>query len=103
MCSERGPYKTNKKPISEKNNVLKTFLESMHENGLKADKGEDRRINRTRQNNKRADRKLESNDSPEIPDREVGHRAHTTCKSRSTAKETAKMSHLQISEPFCAY
>ena len=26
--------------------------------------------NRTRQNNKRADRKMESNDSPEIPDRE---------------------------------
>ena len=26
--------------------------------------------NRTRQNNKRADRKVESNDSPEIPDRE---------------------------------
>ena len=27
--------------------------------------------NRTRQNNKRADRKMESNDSPEIPGREV--------------------------------
>ena len=26
--------------------------------------------NRTRQNNKRADRKTESNDSPEIPDKE---------------------------------
>ena len=26
--------------------------------------------NRTRQNNKRADRKMKSNDSPEIPDRE---------------------------------
>ena len=26
--------------------------------------------NRTRQNNTRADRKIESNDSPEIPDRE---------------------------------
>ena len=25
--------------------------------------------NKTRQNNKRADRKMESNDSPEIPDR----------------------------------
>ena len=25
--------------------------------------------NRTRQNNKRADRKMESNDSPEIPDK----------------------------------
>ena len=26
--------------------------------------------NRTRQNNKRADKKMSSNDSPEIPDRE---------------------------------
>ena len=31
-------------------------------------KEEDRVSNRTRQNNKRADRKRESNDSPEIPD-----------------------------------
>ena len=37
--------------------------------GPKAEKGEDRRSNRTRQNNKGADRKMESNDSPEIPDR----------------------------------
>ena len=32
-------------------------------------KGEDKMSNRTRQNNKRADRKIELNDSPEIPDR----------------------------------
>ena len=32
-------------------------------------KGEDRRSNSTRKNNQRADRKMESNDSPEIPDR----------------------------------
>ena len=32
-------------------------------------KKENRRCNRTRQNNNRADRKMESNDSPEIPDR----------------------------------
>ena len=103
MCSEHWPYKTNKKPISGKKHVSKTFLESMHKNGLKADKREDRRINRTRQNNKRADRKVESNDSPEIPDGGVGHRAHITCKNRSTAKETAKMSHFEISKLFCAY
>ena len=35
----------------------------------KAKMGEDRRSNRTRSNNKSADRKMESNDSPEIPDR----------------------------------
>ena len=38
--------------------------------GPKADKGEDRISNRTRQNNKRANRKMELNDSPGNPDRE---------------------------------
>ena len=33
-------------------------------------KGEDRMSNRTTQNSKRGDIKMESNDSPEIPDRE---------------------------------
>ena len=42
--------------------------ESRQENRPKAEKGEDRRNNRIRQHNKRADRKVESNDSPEIPD-----------------------------------
>ena len=37
--------------------------------GPKAEKGEDRGSNRTRQNNKKASRKLESNDSPKIPGR----------------------------------
>ena len=36
----------------------------------KRKKGEDRRSNRTRQNNKTADRKVQSNDSPGIPDNE---------------------------------
>ena len=40
------------------------------ENGPKADKNEkEDRSNRIRQNHKRADRKVESNDSPKIPDR----------------------------------
>ena len=34
-----------------------------------AEKRQDRKSNRTRQKNKRADSKVESNDSPEIPDR----------------------------------
>ena len=37
--------------------------------GQKQKRGEDRVSRRTRQNNKRVDRKMESNDSPEIPDR----------------------------------
>ena len=37
--------------------------------GQKQNHVEDRMSNRTRQNNKGADRKMESNDSPEIPDR----------------------------------
>ena len=35
----------------------------------KRKKEEDRKGNRTRQKNKKGDRKVESNDSPEIPDR----------------------------------
>ena len=38
--------------------------------GQKQKTGENRMSNKTRQNNKRADRKMESNDSPHIPDRE---------------------------------
>ena len=44
-------------------------MESRQETELKAEKGEDRRGNRTilyRQNDKRVDRKFKSNDSPEI-------------------------------------
>ena len=40
------------------------------ENGT--EKGEDMRSNRTRQNNKTADRRMESNDNPENPDRGGG-------------------------------
>ena len=39
-------------------------MESRQQSGSKAEKGEDRRSNKTRQNNKRADRKMKSNDSP---------------------------------------
>ena len=49
---------------------LKTFLESIRRRlGQKQKKGEDRRSNRTMKNNKTADRKIGSNDSPEIPGR----------------------------------
>ena len=45
-------------------------MESRQETGPKENKGEDRRSSKTRQ--KSADRKMESNDSPEIPDRGEG-------------------------------
>ena len=37
--------------------------------GQQAEKRKDRQSNRTRQKNKRGDSKVESNDSPKIPDR----------------------------------
>ena len=51
------------------------FLDSRQETGPKAEtRRKDRMSNRTRQNNKGADRKKESNDSPELPDRGERHR-----------------------------
>ena len=43
-------------------------MESRQETGPKAEKREDRMSSRTRKNNKRADRKMESTGRPEIPD-----------------------------------
>ena len=43
--------------------------DSGQQNGPKAAKGEDRRSKRTRHNNKKAYTKVETNDSPKIPDR----------------------------------
>ena len=60
------------KSLSLEKKHLKKFLESMQKTGPKAEKKrEDRRSNSARHNDKRADRKTESNDSPEITDR--GH------------------------------
>ena len=44
--------------------------------GQQAEKREDKKGNRTRQKNKRGDSKVESNDSPEIPDRGGDIRHH---------------------------
>ena len=49
--------------------MLKTFMESRQGTGPKAEQGEDRMSKRTRQNNKRADIKIKSNNIPEIPDK----------------------------------
>ena len=48
---------------------MKHFLEKVYKKGPASRKREDRKDNRTRQKNKRGDSKVESNDSPEIPDR----------------------------------
>ena len=40
--------------------------------------------NRTRQNNKRADRKMESNDSPEIPDRGRNQKSPASLQAKGT-------------------
>ena len=45
------------------------FVGKVQENGLAGRKRKDRKSNRTRQENKRGDSKVESNDSPAIPDR----------------------------------
>ena len=89
--------------------------------GQKLKKGEDRMSNRTRQNNKRADRKMESKDSPEILGRwetsaeeppfgplnwmhacrcAVGCFAHCMAASRSTKVPSLDTTHLSVP---CAY
>ena len=54
-----------KRPTSRKR--FKDISGNRQETGPKAEKGEDR-SNRTRHNNKIVYRKMESNDSPDIPD-----------------------------------
>ena len=48
---------------------MKNFLEKVQKKGPAGRKRQDRKGNRTMQKNKRGDSKVESNDSPEIPDR----------------------------------
>ena len=48
---------------------MKNFLEKVQKERPAGRKRSDRKGNRTRQKNKRGDSKVESNDSPEIPDR----------------------------------
>ena len=49
---------------------MKNFLEKVKKKGPAGRRGKkDRKGNRTRHKNKRGDSKVESNDSPEIPDR----------------------------------
>ena len=55
---------------------------SRQETGQKAKKGEDRRSNRTRHNNKGVHRNMASNDSPEIPDRRDIRNALASLRAR---------------------
>ena len=66
-CSTRAIQKS--LTLNEK--YLRVFWKKSWENGQLAEKWQDRKSKRTRQKkkNKRGDRKGESNDSPEIPDR----------------------------------
>ena len=48
---------------------MKNFLEKVQKNGQAGRKRSDSKSHRTKQKNKRGDSKVESNDSPEIPDR----------------------------------
>ena len=49
--------------------MLENLQEKSQENGPPAETWQDRKNKRTRQKNERGDRKRESNDGPEIPDR----------------------------------
>ena len=74
LAAKQEPYK---KSLSRNEKYLKNFLEKVQENepaGRKK-KGQDRKSNRTRQN-RRGNSKVESNDSPEIPDRGGDIRHH---------------------------
>ena len=67
---------------------MKNFLEKVEKKGQAGRKRLDRKGNRTRQKNKRGDSKVESNDSPEIPDMGGG--------GRQQASPAQKMSSGQI-------
>ena len=67
-CSTRAIQKS--LTLNEK--YLRVFWKKSQENGPLAEKSLDRKSKRTRQEKtKRGDRKGESNDSPEIPDRRM--------------------------------
>ena len=57
-----------KKHFSERE-IQKKFLEKVRRISHWQKKEQDRRSSRSRQKNKKGDRKVESDDSPEIPDR----------------------------------
>ena len=66
LAAKQEPYKKN--PTLSLRFFCKKF-NRMDQQAEKRKKRTDRKSNRTRQKNKRADSKVASNDSPEIPDR----------------------------------
>ena len=63
------PNRSHTKKPAYKRKILKNFLKKVQKKGPAGRKRSDRKGNRTRQKNKRGNSKLESHDSPEIPDR----------------------------------
>ena len=64
LAAKQEPYKT----AYHLTKILNNFLERNQENGP-AERKKDGKSNRSQQKNKRRDSKVESNNSPEIPDR----------------------------------
>ena len=65
LAAKQEPYK---KAYLLKKNIEEFYGKSLEERTSRQTKY-DRKVNRTRQKNKRGDSQVESNDSPEIPDR----------------------------------
>ena len=68
---------------------MKNFLEKVQKNGPAATRKIRQKSNRTRQKNKRGDSKVESNDSPEIPDR--GRHQTSPASLREVHEEYSRM------------
>ena len=66
--AKQAPHR---KPISEQKNSEEIFRGRSQENRPLAEKGEDRKCSRPRKKDKTGDSKVESDDSPEIPDIKV--------------------------------
>ena len=67
LAAKQEPYK--KKAYLLMKYIKEFCWKKVQKNGPAGRKRSDRKSNRTRQKNKRGDSKVESNDSPEIPDR----------------------------------
>ena len=66
LAAEQEPYK---KAYLLTKNIRLIFWKKFRRMDQQAEKRKDGKSNRARQKNKRGDSKVESNDSPEIPDR----------------------------------
>ena len=66
LAAKQEPYK---KAFLLTNNIGRIFWKKFRRMDQQTEKRYDRKSNRSRQKNKRGDSKVESNDSPEIPDR----------------------------------